>query len=87
MPYNPSLPADHAQVVAAELRNQFNSLKALIDAQAAQIAAMQARWDTLTAQLADIYPLAMTVSDPPTANEVQSIVYQSDAMLAAAKSA
>jgi len=48
---------------------------------------MQARWDTLTTQLAGVDPLNMTVSDPPTVNEVQSIVYQSDAMLAAVKSA
>ena len=87
MPFNSSLPADHAQIVAAELRNQLNALKALYDAQAAQLAAMQARWDTLTAQLAGIDPLNMTVSDPPTANEVQSIAYQCDGLLAAVKAA
>jgi len=80
MPFNPSLPADHAPIVAAELRNQLNALKALYDAQ-------QNRWDTLAAQLAGIDPLNMTVSDPPTVNEVQSIVYQADAILAALKAA
>jgi len=59
----------------------------LYDAQQVQIAAMQARWDMLTAQLADITPLGMVVSDPPTMNEVQSIVYQTDAFLAAVKAA
>jgi len=87
MPFDPTLPVNNSPIVAAELRNQYNALKALYDAQQVQIAAMQARWDTLTAQLADIDPLNMTVSDPPTVNEVQSIVYQSDAMLAAVKSA
>ena len=43
MPYDSTLPADHAQVVAAELRSQFAGLKTLIDAQAAQIAALQAQ--------------------------------------------
>ena len=87
MPFDPSRPVAQTEIDADELRAQFNALKALYDAQQVQIAAMQARWDTLTAQLADIYPLGMTVSDPPTANEVQSIVYQSDAMLAAVKAA
>ena len=41
MPYDPTLPVDHAQVVAAELRDQFNGLKSLIDAQAALIADQQ----------------------------------------------
>ena len=80
MPFNPSLPADHAPIVAVELRNQLNALKALYDAQ-------QNRWDTLAAQLAGIDPLNLTVSDPPTVNEVQSIVYQADAILAALKAA
>ena len=94
MAFNPDLPADHTKLSAAEMRGQLNALKALNDAQAAQIAALQtqvaaqqARWDTLTAQLADIDPLNMTVSDPPTVNEVQSIVYQADAILAALKAA
>jgi hypothetical protein len=38
MAFNPNLPADHANVVAAELRNQFNGLKALMDALQAQLA-------------------------------------------------
>jgi len=87
MPFDPTKPLDDSLATAAEMRDQLNALKALYDAQQVQIAAMQARWDTLTAQLADIDPLGMTVSDPPTANEVQSIVYQSDAMLAAVKAA
>jgi hypothetical protein len=33
MAFDSNLPADHSPVVAAELRNQFNALKALMDAQ------------------------------------------------------
>jgi len=58
MPYNPSLPADHAQVVSSELRAQFNGLKDLIDAkqqeldaQAAQISAQQQQLNTQQTQL------------------------------------
>lgn len=32
MAFDPNLPANNASIVAAELRNQFNGLKALIDA-------------------------------------------------------
>jgi hypothetical protein len=32
MPFSPSLPANNSPIVSAELRNQFNGLKALIDA-------------------------------------------------------
>jgi hypothetical protein len=41
MPFDPTKPANGAPIVAAELRNQFNALKALIDAQQAQIIALQ----------------------------------------------
>ena len=47
MPFNPNLPVDHSEIVAAELRDQFNALKALNDAQAAQIVALTARVQAL----------------------------------------
>ncbi len=40
MPFNPNLPLYKSRVVSAELRDQFNGLKALIDALAAQVAAL-----------------------------------------------
>jgi len=80
MAFDPTKPVAGAEIDANELRDQYNALKALYDAQ-------QAKWDTLAAQLAGIDPLNMTVSDPPTVNEVQSLVYQMDAILAAMKSA
>ena len=79
MQYDPNFPPDHQPLNAAPFRDQYNALKALHDAQ-------QAKWDTLAAQLADITPLEIIVSDPPTLNDVQSIVYQANAMLAAMKS-
>jgi hypothetical protein len=51
MPYDSTLPVDHSPIVAAELRAQFNGLKALIDAQAALIDAQQAQLAPLTPQL------------------------------------
>ena len=41
MPYNPNFPPDHQALAAAPWRDQFNGLKALIDAQAALIADQQ----------------------------------------------
>lgn len=48
MPFDSSLPADHAQVVAAELRNQFNGLNDLITSLSAQIADLTNQLATLT---------------------------------------
>ena len=42
MAFNPNLPAAHAPIVSQELRDQLNALKALIDAQAEQIAVLTA---------------------------------------------
>jgi len=90
MPFNSSLPADHAQIVAAELRDQFNGLKASIDAQSAQIAVLQnqintqqAHWDTLANQLAVLFPLNIGMDDPLTQYEVVRIAAQADTFLAA----
>jgi len=52
MSYDPSLPVDHSSIVAAELRNQFNGLKALMDAQSAQIGALQTQSTAQQQQLA-----------------------------------
>ena len=74
MPYDPTLPADHAPIVAAELRNQFAGLNDLIEA----VPTSAAMTTALTAQTAGhceyIPPPVFTVSDPPTQAEVQAIV-------------
>ena len=50
MSYDPNLPADHAPVVSAELRNQFNGLKDLIAAKQQQIDTQTAQITTLQTQ-------------------------------------
>ena len=79
-------------LASAPWRDQFNSLKALNDAQAAQIAvlqnqlaAQQARWDALDNQLSTMSPLNISDADPLTQAEVQSIGAQSDLFLQALK--
>ena len=65
MPYNPSLPADHAQVVSSELRNQFNGLKDLIDAQAAQLAQLAPLVPVLTRDSSGVWTLVYGQTPPP----------------------
>jgi peptidoglycan hydrolase CwlO-like protein len=53
MAYDSNLPANHATVVAQELRDQFNGLKALIDAQQATINTLQGNFNDLQLQTGD----------------------------------
>ena len=43
MAFDPNLPQEGTELDAAQMRDQFHALKALIDAQAAQIAALQSQ--------------------------------------------
>ena len=45
MAFDPTLPVENTDLDAAQMRDQFNGLKALIDAQAAQITAQQQQLD------------------------------------------
>jgi hypothetical protein len=47
MPYDPNFPPDHQPLNGAPFRDQFNALKALVDAQSAQLAAWQAQFTLL----------------------------------------
>ncbi|MEI6074624.1 MAG: hypothetical protein WCS94_03565 [Verrucomicrobiota bacterium] len=81
MPFDSSLPADHSPIVAAELRNQLNALKDLIDG----LLTSPAMQDLLDAQAAgackNVPELNLTVSDPPTQAEVQAIADKMDFLL------
>jgi hypothetical protein len=52
MPYDPNFPPHGVGLVSQDWRDQFNALKALIDAQAALLTSLQAQIATLAAQLA-----------------------------------
>jgi hypothetical protein len=72
MPFNSTLPVDHSPIVAAELRNQFNALKALIDAQQAQIVALQN--DVANkATKPSVGELDPGYSDPPVSADLMAI--------------
>jgi hypothetical protein len=68
MAYDSTKPADHAPIVALELRNQFAGLKTLIDQ-----CAKESELGAAFGQLAAIGQLDVQVSNPPTQAEVQSI--------------
>jgi hypothetical protein len=87
MPFDSTKPVPGALVDADLLRNQFNELKALIDAQQAQIDALNDALATrpdndAVLQLLDenaacavdaIAELTLDVSDPPAQDEVEQV--------------
>jgi hypothetical protein len=63
MAFDPTLPAPRTRVRSQELRNQFNGLKEIIDAQAVTIAAQAAEIAMLQGQVAGLVSALDTV--PP----------------------
>ena len=85
MPFDPTLPAFHSVNSSAEMRGQLTSLKALIDALAAQIASLQAQ---LTAGIAGtssntngVALPGLIVSDPPTQAEMQALADKQEELI------
>jgi hypothetical protein len=81
MPYDSSLPADHAPIVAAELRNQFNGLNDLIEAQEARIAALEAR----LAAIANVAPMNLPFHDPVAQSDMGPVMDKFNELLTAAQ--
>ena len=69
MPFDPAFPPTDALLVSAEFRAQFNALNDRIDAQQAQLAALELALSG-TAQNPNMSPLNLALSDPPTRTEV-----------------
>jgi len=97
MAYDPNLPANNSPISSAELRAQFAGLKALIDAQQAQITALQSALggktssddvtqmiQTLAAHSCANMPYqGITLSSSPTRDELQSIADTLDELFTA----
>ena len=93
MPFDPTKPAPGDDLDAVLVRNQLNELKALIDAQAAQIASLQSQLGAFQLQVsADIAatannipglgPLNLTIgNNPPQIWEVQPIADKLDQLI------
>jgi hypothetical protein len=87
MAFDPTKPAANSPIVSAELRDQFNGLKALIDALAVRVANLEAtvgpldgRVATLESQMTTRAPRVdgvsdalLAVNDPPQQAEVVAI--------------
>ena len=81
MAFDSTLPANHAPIVAAELRNQFNALADVCNELSDRIDAvpnndgMTDRINDLSARNADsVVPLSLSLSSPPTQAQVQAIL-------------
>ena len=85
MSFDPAKPAPGDDLDAVLIRNQFNELKALIDAQAAQIASLQGQLAAAIAGTAQNIPgvgaLSFSVSDPPNASQVQTVLDKVDELI------
>ena len=93
MPFDSAKPATGDDLDAVLIRSQFNSLKALIDAQAAQVAAQSAQIASLQAQLnaaiagtanniPGVSPLNLAINNnPPQQFEVQPIADKLDQLI------
>ena len=65
--FDPNLPADNSEIVAGELRGQFQTLADGLDG--------------IRARFVAVLPLALGVSDPPTQADVQAIADKLDELI------
>ena len=83
MPFDPNLPQENTLADAAQVRAQFNGLADLI-ADRVTTAELQAEiYANTAASFAGIAKLNLTVSDPPTQAQMQSIADKIDELITA----
>jgi hypothetical protein len=73
MPFDSSKPANGAPILSTELRDQFNALKALIDAQQTQITALQAAVAQRAPRVDGVSDTLLAINDPPQQAEVVAL--------------
>ncbi|MEI7732257.1 MAG: hypothetical protein WCO56_21960 [Verrucomicrobiota bacterium] len=98
MPFDPSKPADESLASAAELRDQFNAVVAMVAALNARLDALEASGCVTQQQLSDaingvlnnssastnsVGMLEITASDPPSQWEVGTVINTLNATLQA----
>ena len=84
--FDPNKPAPGDDLDAVLVRNQFNALKALIDAQAAQIASLQAQLNAAIAGTSSnsngVSPMNLFIgNNPPQQSDVQPIADKVDELI------
>lgn len=85
MPYDPNKPANGAPILSAELRSQFAGLNDLIEQRVNFTDLNDAILANSAGSAANIQPLALAISNPPTQTEVQSLVEKFNELLDALK--
>lgn len=74
MAFDPTLPVNNSLIASAELRNQLNGLKTIIDANSAAASGALATAINGTARNPDsVTTLSQTISNPPTQAQVLAI--------------
>ena len=86
MPFDPAKPAPGDDLDAVLVRNQLNALKALLDAQAAQIASLQAQLNALLPATSSnsngVGTLGIFIgNNPPQPSDVQPIADKVDELI------
>ena len=78
MSFDPNFPASHEELASSSFRNQFNALKALIDAMQSQITTLQAQvmglMNDTPHNCASVGDLSLTLSNPTQSFEVQQLI-------------
>jgi len=85
MPFDPTLPATNSPIASAELRNQFNGLKSLVDARPTMTDVNNAIVSGAAGNVSSVPDLSLTISNPPTQAQVQAIVDKLNDLMAALK--
>ena len=83
MVFDPTKPVENTELDAAEVRDQLNALKALIDAKPSMDDVNAAINENSAANSDSVYYLQLAPSDPPTQSDVQAIIYRLNELITA----
>ncbi|TAK96647.1 MAG: hypothetical protein EPO07_14295 [Verrucomicrobia bacterium] len=87
MAFDPTKPANGALIVSAELRSQLTSLKTEIDTKTDAAAVSAQITNEAAGECSGIGWLGMTVSNPPTQAQVQTLANKIDDLISALRRA
>ena len=81
MAFDPTKPVEDSPLDAAEIRNQLNALKALIDAKPSMDDVNTAIVANSSANSNSVDTLDLNPSDPPTQNDVYQAIYRLNVLI------
>ena len=86
MPFDPTKPANNTPLDAAEIRAQLTSLKDMVDLRLDTAGAMALISEQTSGPASGVALLSLTVSNPPTQAQVQTVVAKINELITALKS-